>query len=154
MIKLQLKREGLAMHRMHINKSIWCKTIIALGIELSYHGTLHKLSLCIWICIWKGMAHFEKAVKKLNCWVDGMKNIRYWKLFSLLIFKDFTWDKFLLMLRQVHPIELLTTYGNNAFLHLAFSDFSPLQKVVSDKNNFVANLIFSLELLFYKVYTN
>lgn len=53
------------------------------------------------------MAHFEKAMKKLNFCVDDMKKMTYWQLFSLLIFKDSTWDKFVLLLRQLHPIQLL-----------------------------------------------
>lgn len=74
-----------------------------------------------------------------------MKKIRYGELFTLLIFKDFTWDKFLLLLRQRHPIELLLNIISISSLFVVyFSDFLPLQKVVLNKNNLVANLMFSL----------
>lgn len=53
------------------------------------------------------MALFEKAVKKLNCWVDDMKKKRYWGVFMLLILEDFTSDKFLSLLRGLYPTELL-----------------------------------------------
>lgn len=63
-----------------------------------------------------------------------MKNIKYWQLFSLLIFKDFTWDKFHLEIprRKVHPIEKKNIYINNL----------------------VVSFMFSMELLLYKIFTN